>query len=74
MVCFEAVIRQCEQRHNAVRGFRHHPTISFPQQFFRIQIGIIEEKIIKVVHATTESGAVITHLLIAGKHDAIIIV
>ena len=69
----DTVIRQSEQCHNAVWGFRCNPTVSLPQQFFSIQIGIIEEKIVKVIHATTERKTIITNLLVVGEHDAIII-
>ena len=56
-----------------MRSFGRHPTISFPQQLFRIQIGIIDEKVVKVIHTTTERKAIFTHFLVVCEHDAIII-
>lgn len=56
-----------------MRDFSRHPTICFPKEFIRIQIGIIEKKIIKVILATSERKAISPYFLVIGKHDTIII-
>ena len=73
--CISGSGRECPRSvpARAAWGFRCNPTVSFPQQFFRIQIGIIEEKIVKVIHPTTEREAIFTHFLVVGEHDAIIV-
>jgi len=48
-------------------------TICFSKKLIRIQIGIIEKKIIKVILATSERKAIPPYFLVIGKHDTIII-